>query len=314
MLHSLKQLIDEFTQIVKVGFGKQYDEYEPKLHALVGSFKVPYSAASKAVYGLFMDGLKKITSTPIPSETVPDAYKIVVPHDPFGKRIEIPQAEFERSQTVADLSLYQSQVKSLATLAKDHPVEMAFDMIESGASNEYGKCFDGENLFSTSHAYGDATSQSNLLTGTGVTEAAIAADLRAAQTALEGFFYKSGNRYKRFNKNVKPLVICDISKKAIFKDLLIKETISGTTNTLRNSFELIAEKLNSANSWYIMDQDNGGVEVNAPIIQPVEKDVELTNNIGQESQVMDKVLKYQVDYRSGFGYGAWWKIVKVANS
>jgi phage major head subunit gpT-like protein len=63
-----------------------------------------------------------------------------------------------------------------------------------------------------------------------------------------------------------------------------------------------------------MDQDNGGVEVNAPIIQPVEKDVELTNNIGQESQVMDKVLKYQVDYRSGFGYGAWWKIVKVANS
>ncbi|WP_428042787.1 Mu-like prophage major head subunit gpT family protein [Candidatus Avelusimicrobium fimicolum] len=314
MLRSLKQLVEEFNQIVKVGFGKQYDEYAPKLHALVGSFKVPYSAATKAVFGLFMDGLKKVVSTPIPSETLPDAYKIVVPHEPFAKRIEIPEAEFQRSQTVADLSLYQTQVKALATLAKDHPVEMAFDMIEAGASSTYGQCFDGENLFSTSHSYGEAASQSNLLTGTGVTEAAIAADLRSATTALEGFFYKSGNRYKRFNKAVKPLVICDISKKAIFEDLLRKETISGTTNTLRGSFELIAEKLNSANSWYIIDQDNGGVEVNAPIINPIEQAAELTNNIGQESQVMDKVLKYQVDYRGGFGYGAWWKIVKVANS
>lgn len=314
MLRSLKLLVDEFIKLVIVAFGEKYDEYVPKLHSLFGSFKVPFSSATSVVYGLFMDGLKKVTSTPIPSETMPDAYKIVVPHDPFAKRVEITEAEFQRAQTVSDLALQESRVRNLAVLAKDHPVEMALDMIENGASNQYGVCLDGENLFSTSHSFGDATGQSNLLNGTGTSEAQIAADLRSALDALEGFFYKSGNRNKLFNTNAKPLVVCDVSKKAIFNDLLKKETISGTTNTFRDSFELVAVKMNSANSWYVIDQDNGGVEVNAPIINPVELPAELNNNLGQESQTMDKVLKFQVYYRAGFGYGAWWKIVKVANS
>lgn len=314
MPKSFKALIDQFNQVVKVGFGKTYDTYEPKLSALVGSFKVPPSSATTAIFGLFMDGLKPVVSTPIPSETLPEAYKVVVPHKPYAKRIEIPEAEFERAQTVSDLSLYEAQVKGLASLAKDHPIETAFDLIENGASSTMGVCFDGKPLFATDHAYGDATGQKNLLTGTGNAADKVAADLKAAKNALEGFVYKSGNRMKKFNKNLKPLVICDVSMKAIFEDLLMQETIGGTTNTLRGTFELVCEPLTDKLSFYVMDQDNGGVEVNAPIINPVEKAATLSDNLGQESQVMDHVLRYQVDLRSGYGYGAWWKIVKVKNT
>lgn len=309
----LKALIDEFNQIVTVGFGKAYDGYSAKEAALVGSYKVPASSASKAVFGMFLDGLQKVTATPIPSESLPDAEEVIVAHDPYAKRVEIPEAEFERAQTVADLDLYQAHVRGLATLAKDFPIETALDMIEAGTSNTYGKCFDGKVLFATDHFYGDAVNQANLLSGTGVTADKVQADLKAAINALEGFVYKSGNRYKKFNKNVKPLVICDTSKKAIFQDLLQQETIGGTTNTLRGTFELVTEKLADANDWYVMDQDNGGVAVNAPIINPVEKEAKLENNIGQESQTMDHILRYQVYLRGGFGYGAWWKIVKVNN-
>lgn len=314
MPKSFKELIDSFNQVVKVGFGKTYDTYAPKLAALVGSFKVPPSSATTAIFGLFMDGLKPVVSTPIPSETLPDAYQLVVPHKPYAKRIEIPEVEFERAQAVSDLSLYQTQVKGLASLAKDHPVEKAFEMIEAGASSKHGVCFDGKPLFATNHAYGEATEQSNLLTGTGVTPDKVAADLKAAKLALEGFVYASGNRKKKFNKNLRPLVVCDVSLKGIFEDLLAQENISGTTNTLRNTFELICEPMDDKKSFYVLDQDNGGVEVNAPIINPVEKAAALTDNMGQESQKMDHVLRYQVDLLCGFGYGAWWKIVKVKNN
>ena len=310
----LKALIDEFNKIVTVGFGKAYDGYTNKEAAIVGSYKVPASSASQAVFGMFLDGLQKVTGTPIPSETLPEADKVVIPHDPYAKRVEIPEADFERAQTVADLDLYQAHVRGLAVLAKDFPIETALDMIDAGATTSMGKCFDGKALFANDHFYGEATGQDNLLSGSGTTAAQIAADLKSAISALEGFVYKSGNRYKKFNKNVKPLVICDVTKKGIFEDLLKQESIGGTTNTLRNSFEIVAEKLANASDWYVMDQDNGGVAVNAPIINPVEKEAKLENNIGQESQILDHILRYQVYLRGGFGYGAWWKIVKVDNA
>lgn len=313
MAKLLKLLIEEFNQVVTVGFGKKYDEYEPKKHAIVGSYKVPTSSASKAIFGLFLDGLHKVTGTPIPSETLPEANKVIVAHDPYAKRVEIPEEEFERAETVDDLNLYKSHVAGLAKIAKDFPVDMAMKMIEAGAASTYGVCFDGQNLFSTSHAYGDATSQSNLLSGTGTSSAQIEADLKSAINALEGFVYKQGDGYHKFNDNVKPLVICDTSKAAIFKDLQLRATINGTDNTLRGTFDLITEKLSDGSDFYVIDQDNGGIEVNAPILNPIEKEAEFTNNIGQESQLMDKVLKYQVYLRGGFGYGAWWKIVKVNN-
>ena len=309
----LKALIDEFNQIVTVCFGKKYDEYEPKKHAIVGSYKVPKGAGSKVVYGMFLDGLKKVTGTPIPSETLPEASKLIIPHDPYAERVEIPEEDIDRAETVDDLNLYKSHIAGLAKMAKDFPVDMAMDMIEAGAASTHGVCFDGQNLFSTSHAYGEAASQSNLLSGTGTSSAQIEADLKSAINALEGFYYKQGGHPHMFNEDVKPLVICDTSKAAIFKDLMTRTTINGTDNTLRGSFDLVRTKLSDSNDFYVIDQDNGGIEVNAPILNPVEKETELTNNIGQESQLMDKVLKYQVYRRDGFAYGAWWKIVKVNN-
>jgi phage major head subunit gpT-like protein len=98
-------------------------------------------------------------------------------------------------------------------MAKDHPNELALDMLEVGDAATYGTTFDTQNLFDTTHDYATAAgTQSNLLTGTGVTVATVIVDLGSAISALNAFYYKQGgtanSKKRKLNKNMKLLVVC----------------------------------------------------------------------------------------------------------
>jgi len=311
---NISKIIEEFKKLVQLAFSKKYDSYQPELAKIVGSYKVPFCSAVNAIFDQFLDGLQKIYSGKVATETMPQSYKVTVTNDAYGKKVTVRREDFERAQEVENLDLPKRHIEGLAVLAKDHPVETALTMIENGASNTYGTCFDGKNLFATDHFYGSATNQSNLLTGNGATMTYVLADLKKAIDALHGFVHPQGNRKHKFNKNVKPLVICPSQMRSIFLDIQKSDFIGSSSNPLKGAFELADESFADANDYYVVDTENDGNPLNSAIINPVELAPELTNNIGQESAVMDGQYKWQVLYRAGFAYGAWWKIVKVANS
>lgn len=309
----IRQIIAEFKKYVEFLFKKKYDTYAPALAKIVGSFKVGFCSASNVVFDQFLDGLKQVYGA-VPTETMPQSYSVTVPNLDFGKKVVVTRKDFERAQSVENLDLKARHIESLATLAKDHPVEQALTMIESGAASTYGTCYDGKNLFATDHYFSTAINQSNLLTGTGATQTYVLADLKKAIDALHGFVHPQGNRTRKFNKDVKPLVICPVQMRAVFMDILKADMIGSSSNPLKGAFELETEAFSDTNDYYVVDTNNEGNPLNAPIINPVEVSPELTNNDGQESAIMDGQYKWQVLYRAGYAYGAWWKIVKVANS
>ncbi len=311
---NITALIAEFRKLVELAFKKKYDEYSPVLQKIVGSYKVPFCSAVNAIFDQFLDGLQKLHNGKAPTENMPESYRITVTNESYGKKVTVRREDFERASEVQNLDLPKRHIEGLAVLAKDHPVETALTMIENGAGSTYGTCFDGKNLFATDHFYGSATSQSNLLTGTGSTMTYVLADLKKAIDALHGFVYPQGNRKKKCNKDVKPLVLCPTQMRSIFLDILKSDFIGSSSNPLKGAFELADESFADANDFYVIDTNNDGNPLNSAIINPVELQPELTNNIGQESATMDGQYKWQVMYRAGFGYGAWWKIVKVANS
>lgn len=314
-MKTIEQLIEDFNTSASIAFAKKYDEYSPQLHALVGTYPIGYTPATKAVFTDFLKGLQKVTSGPIPAESMPDNYFITIPNDRYGEKVEIQEADFERaSGAVANLELYKRQIEGLAINAKDHPVVMALNMIEAGTSSTYGKCFDDENLFSTAHSYSTSVNQSNSLTGTGVEKAVIYKDLRRAFSALRGFKYPVGGREKKFNAGVQAIVLCPSELAGIFEDIRSAEFINGETNTLKGLFAIVDEPMNSDKNWYLIDANNQGNPICRPVINPLEKKPELKDNFGSESQKLDGTYRWQADYRGGYGYGAWWKIVKVTNA
>ena len=312
-MKDIRQIVAEFKKFVEVLFKKKYETYTPILSKIVGSFNVGACSASNVIFDMFMDGLKEVFGV-VPTETMPQSYEVIVKNKDFGKKVVVTRRDFLRAQSVENLDLKARQIESLATLAKDHPVEQALSMIESGASSTYGTCYDGKNLFATDHYFDTAINQSNLLTGTGATQSYVLADLEKAIDALHGFCHPQGNRLRKFNNDVKPLVICPTQMRGIFEKIQKADMIGSTSNTLKGTFDFVTEAFADANDFYVIDVNNGGNPVNAPIINPVEEAPVLTDNDGQESAVMDGQYKWQVLYSGGYAYGAWWKIVKVANS
>lgn len=313
---TIAQLVAEFNDVVTVAFGKQMVEYKPELAAIVKTYKVPFAPSSKAVYKNFITGLNKIVDVgePIPASAMPSTYKTQIDNDLYGQKVEVLEQDFERAKDVADLALYVSEVEALAVNAKEDPITRGLAMLAAGHTNTYGTAFDGKNFFATDHLYGTATGQGNLLSGHGITFAQIMQDLRAASVKLQGFYVNAGGGKKLLNKKVKMLVICPTELSAIFDELKTSSTINATDNPWKGRFDYAVNPFVDPSSWYVINTENDMYPLNVPILNPLEKEAKLANNLNQESAVLDKVYKWQVDLRQGLGYGAWYKAIKVDNS
>ena len=327
---SFGQIVEDFNQTAITNFNKQYESLEPELAGL--AFK--YNSGNVAQSNIFINHL---FSTVLdwkgtqPYKSIDDVTKQSIVHkEKCIEGLEIPNREFKRAQSannVTGLDMYIKSISAQAKQAKDAPFEEVLDLLEAGASDTYGTCFDNQNMFDTTHAFdSSAGSQSNLLTGAGATLAQLSSDMKRAVAALRGFYYSvdkadSANKKKRMlNKgNLNLVVVCDPSLSSLFDDLRTIENIvvdsngGSQTNSLRNTFSVVVRPMTDTNDWYVIDTSD-------PLVRPIMISMEdegklITPQDNPEALANLQALRYAYNQMSyGLAYGAWWKAVKVSNA
>jgi len=200
------------------------------------------------------------------------------------------------------------RIDDLARKARIHPRKLAIETIEAG---EVELCYDGQPFFSLSHEEGKSGVQGNIQTGTGVTLANLKADIDAAETAMLSFKDDTGEPWNE--GEVKLGIICHPTLKRKFEELNTLGQINNSDNGMKGRISQItySSRLSDVNDYYIADISEGM----KPLIKQDRQAPEFNALEGDsEAGFMRKKYHYGIDYRVGFGYGLWQKMIKVTNS
>ncbi len=237
--------------------------------------------------------------------------------------VDIPRKDIERAanvDSITGLNIYKQRISEMPMQAKDHPAELAFDMLEAGDASTYGSSFDGVNFFATTHNYGTTSgSQSNILTtGSGVSAANLITDLTRAISALNGFYYNQGGttngKKRKLNKSLTTLlVVCPDELYGIFEQVRTQGRLaSGEDNPMVGRFSLVSRPMSDATDWYVVVLDDRQFR---PFLYQVEKPVELDMPTLQDEGARErKILTYGAYGRYNLAYGAWWTAIMVQNT
>lgn len=316
----VKALLALFNAAAKTQFNLAYQTVEPQIKGLLYEYPSgPVETVNFPFFGFFT-GMSLFTGTS-QFESFPEGYKFEITNKEYQGGVEIKAADIERAANVnniAGLNIYKQRIGEMPQMAKDHPNELALDMLEVGDASTYGTCFDQQNLFDTTHDYATAAgTQSNLLTGTGTTVAGLITDLNSALGALNGFYFTQGgtanSKKRKLNKTLKLLVVCPDELFASFEAIRTQSFINSTENNWKGRFDLVSRPFTDTNDWYLInvDQtDNLGL-----FLYQVEKPTELEMpTVNDESYKMHKRFKWSAYGRYAVAYGAWWKGVMTTNS
>jgi len=200
------------------------------------------------------------------------------------------------------------RISDLARKARIHPRKLFFDALVNGTTD---LCYDGQPFFSASHSEGVSGTQSNLHTGTGTTLAQLQADFETAEAAMLSYKDDTGEPWNE--GDLKIGVVCHPALKEKFRQLNTLSQISSTDNAMKGRIDQLtySSRLTDTNDWYFADISNGL----KPIVKQKRKDPTLESLEGDsDNGFMRKVFYYGVDYRIGFGYGLWQKMIKVTNT
>jgi phage major head subunit gpT-like protein len=203
----------------------------------------------------------------------------------------------------------QTRIKDLAARAKVFPAKLMMELVVAGSS---GLCYDGQAFFSASHSEGASGTQSNLLSGTGVTLAQLKTDFDAAVAAMLGFKDDQGQPMQEDDSRMKLLIVAPGALRAKFQELLNSSFIATSDNVMKGAAELvISNRLTDANDWYLFDM--GGVV--KPLILQENMPVEFAALEGESTEgFMRRFYHYGVEWYGNVGYGMWQKAVKTTNS
>lgn len=327
---SFSDVVADFNLSAQTEFNKQYEMLEPAFKNAAFRFNAGAVANSKFFINMLFGDVKEWKGT----QEYRSVDKIIsqqINHvEYFAEGIPIPIREFKRAMaanSITGLDMYIKNIGSLAPRAKDAPYELMIDYLEAGEASTYGTCFDNQNFFDTTHSFNDtAGTQSNLVTGTGISLAQLSADLKTAISELKGYYFETdtGNtatkKRRLLNKGQMKLVVVapsDLYAKLMdlrTLELIVVDSNGGTqSNSLRNSFELVAHPFADANDWYVMELSESTVK---PFLISVEDEGSLhTPQENSEALVNLQQLRYAFNGLSyGVAYGAWWKAIKVKNS
>ena len=208
------------------------------------------------------------------------------------------------------LGAVQVRIADLAKKAKSsHPRKLFFEALVAGTA---GLCYDGQPMFSVSHAEGGSGTQSNLLSGSGVTAAQLSTDIETAIAALKNYKDDIGEPYNEGEIQIG--IVCPPALEAKFKAINTADYITqGVSNTLKGTIKTIVSsgRLTDANDWYLADVTPGLKPFVRQIRQaPIFSALEGKSDNG----FMRKKYLYGVDSREVFGYGLWQKMVKFTNA
>lgn len=201
----------------------------------------------------------------------------------------------------------QTRVNELARKARIHPRKLFIEVLKNG---ETDLCYDGQPFFSASHEEGKSGIQTNLYVGTGVTLAQLKADYEGAETVMLSYKDDTGEPYNEGEIQVG--VVCHPTLKAKFIELNTSKQINSSDNSMRGVIKQLtySSRLDDVNDWYLSDISPGL----KPVIKQLRKAVEFEElGKGSTGHFMSKKMYFGVDYRVGFGYGSWQKMVKISN-
>lgn len=227
----------------------------------------------------------------------------------------IPNLDYEATLSVNRNDIEDDQlgnvgirINELARRARVHPRKLFFETLVAGTTE---LCYDGVAFFSNSHEEGESGTQDNLLAGVGTTLANLQADFEAAEAAMLSFLDDQGEPMNE--GELKLAVICPVGLKEKFRQLNTLSMINNSENGMKGRIEKLVSsaRLTDANDWYVANISEGV----KGIIMQKRKDPKFESLEGDsDNGFMRKVYHYGVDYRVGFGYGLWQKMVKVVNS
>ncbi len=228
---------------------------------------------------------------------------------------EIPNKDFEATLSVDrnalkddQLGNVQIRINDLARKARIHPRKLFIEALVDGTTE---LCYDGQPFFSASHQEGESGVQSNLQTGTGSTLAQIKADIDTAEATMLSYKDDTGEPWNE--GEVKIGVVCPVQLKNQFIELNTLRLINNSDNAMKGRISQItySSRLTDANDWYIADISDGM----KPIIKQNRQNPEFNSLEGDsDAGFMRKKYLYGIDYRVGFGYGLWQKMIKVTNT
>lgn len=230
-------------------------------------------------------------------------YDYEIPNKDYEATLQVDRNSVEDDQ----LGAIKTRVNDLAVRAKQHPRKLVLEAIVAGDTE---LCYDGQAYFSASHSSGKSGTQSNIVTGTGVTYAQLEADFDSAEIAMASYKDDQGEPFS--DGEMQLVVVCSKTVGQKLRKLNTSESIDGgATNTMKGRIsKIISSSRLSGNDWYVF---NVGATMK-PLIMQERKAPEFNAlEKGSERGFMSKRYLYGIDYRVGLGYGLWQLAVKVNN-
>lgn len=189
--------------------------------------------------------------------------------------------------------IYTPLVQEMGLSAKKHPDVLTFDLLGKGF-NEKG--YDGKAFFSNEHPMGTETVQSNK--GTKKLCAASYAEARQALMTIKGDNERTLNI-------VPDLLVVAPQNEAIARELLFADLIAGTSNTNKNTCDLLVvpELTDYPDQWYLLCTKR---YIKPLVYQEREKPKLVCKNKETDDNVFfnDEVL-YGIKARYNVGFGLW---------
>lgn len=233
------------------------------------------------------------------------AYNYSIKNKPFEATIEVDRDTFEDDR----YNQIRPRVQQLGEEAARYPLELAMaTLVAGGATAGY----DSVNFFSASHTEESSGAQVNTAAGTGVTLAAIRADLIAARTRMR----KLVDGRARVMNLAPDLVIIPPELQDVFEQLINTNLIANNSvamsNNLLNAVDIqVNSFLTDANDWFLMSTRSPI----KPLIYQLRKAPEFVaiDDPKAETVFRRKKFLYGVDARFNFGYGLWQMAQRITN-
>lgn len=224
--------------------------------------------------------------------------------------------EVERNAIEDDrLGIITPRISQLALEGVRTQEELVVTTLEGGSA---ALAYDGQFFFDTDHVTPGATyqtNQSNKLTGSGVTLAALLVDYAAAVAAMRNFKDDQGRPM-----NLRPThVVAPPALEGVFKQMLNSETmptpaVAAAGNPwFHNTALEINGYLTDANDWYLLSLDQPVKPIVFQMRRPVQFNA-LDNPNVNEAAFMRKMYLYGIDGRWNAGYGFWQMAIRTTNT
>ncbi len=317
-----KDLIALFNIAARTEYNRSYQAFDPKFKELMFEYESGPVETVNFPFFSFLTGMEAFTGSRT-HQTFPDGYKFTVSNKEWDMAVDIPMKDIDRAanvNSITGLNIYTQRIAEMPVQAKDHPAELAFEMLEAGDASTYGYSFDGQTFFATTHNYGTTSgTQSNVITsGSGTSVANLITDLDRCLAALNGFYYNQGGtsngKKRKLNSSLdKFLVVCPDELFATFNKVRTQARLSsGEDNIWYNRFDISSRPMTDTGDWYLVVL---GDRQFRPFLYQVEKPVELDLPTLQDEGARErKTLTYGAYGRYNIAYGAWWKAIMVQNS